>query len=115
MDEPSTWWGVIALAITTVGGVATAWMARERPREVRVPEPSAPELAGADLSTLAGIATVVARQSRKISSLETEQAATVARLGALSRYIRVLQGTIRQAGLPVPEPDPSDLPLIDQQ
>ncbi|MFE2941051.1 hypothetical protein ACFXKG_18600 [Streptomyces sp. NPDC059255] len=121
MDEPSTWYGVIALLITTVGGIMTARGGRIRRQEVPVAEPEPAELVGADLTTLAGIATVVSRQSLKLTAqeqrihqLEAEQAATRDQIAALVRYNRLLQGTIRRAGGVVPEPDPSDRPLIDQ-
>ncbi|MGW6739737.1 hypothetical protein ACWGDX_03140 [Streptomyces sp. NPDC055025] len=121
MDSPSSWYAVLALVITTAGGVITAWVGRGRRQEVQMSEESPAELVGADLTTLAGIATVVSRQSQKltaqeqkISHLEGEQAGTRDRLAALGRYIRILQTTIRQAGLPVPEPDPGDQHLIDQ-
>ncbi|MFJ2116625.1 MULTISPECIES: hypothetical protein [unclassified Streptomyces] len=122
MDSPSSWYAVIALAITTAGGVLTAWIGRGRRSEITVSEESPPELAGADLSTIAGIATVVSRQSQKLTAqehkirdLEGEQAGTRDRLAALGRYIRVLQDTIRQAGLPVPEPPTADRQFLDQQ
>ncbi|MEE4541005.1 hypothetical protein V2S66_03355 [Streptomyces sp. V4-01] len=106
MDSPTTWLGVVAAAIATGGGVATAWLARGRQQEVpmAVPDP-APELVDADLSTLAGIAQVVSRQSMKISALERRAAAE-------ARYRRRLAAALREEGLPVPDPDPEDAPLL---
>jgi hypothetical protein len=105
VDSPETWLGLLALLVTTMGGVAAAWLGRERRQELPLGEADPPELAGADLSTLAGIAQVVSRQSLKISALE-------ARVAAQGRYQRLLETTLRAAGLPVPTPDPEDEPLI---
>lgn len=114
MSEPNSWWAVLALVITTAGGVLTAWLGRGRREEVPLSEPEAPELAGANLSTLEGIAVVVSRQSRKITTLESHQQHTDRKLAAHGRYMRTLQQVIRSLGAPVPDPDPEDAPLIRQ-
>ncbi|MFI6143232.1 hypothetical protein ACIBCC_34170 [Streptomyces griseus] len=41
-------------------------------------------------------------------------AGTVARIGALTRYGRLLRSTITGLGHPVPAPSPEDAHLIDQ-
>lgn len=115
MDVPNGWYAVLALFVTTAGGVLTAWVGRGRTteQEIAVSERAPTELMGADLTTLAGLATVVSRQSQKISLLETEQVTTTARLGALTRYVPVLRQTIQSLGGEVPRPDPADAHLID--
>ncbi|SFF11261.1 hypothetical protein SAMN05216251_108207 [Actinacidiphila alni] len=102
MENPETWLGVLAIAITTAGAVVMKWINRGRP-EVQLYEPA--DLDGADLTTIAGIATVVSRQSLKISALEAKTAAQ-------GRYQRVLVAALLRAGVPVPDPDPEDEPLI---
>lgn len=105
MSDVTTWYAVAALAVTTAGGILTNYLGRTRRQEIEVAEDQSADLAGADLTTLAGIATVVSRQSLKISALE-------AKASAMGRYQRVLVAALRGAGVPVPAPDPEDEPLI---
>lgn len=101
MESPETWLGLLAVAITTAGAVAMKWLGRRQ----GLPVAESADLDGADLTTIAGIAQVVSRQSLKISALET-------RVAAQGRYQRLLETALRDAGLPVPRPDPEDEPLI---
>ncbi|WNI16603.1 hypothetical protein [Actinacidiphila sp. ITFR-21] len=108
MDDPTTWYAVAALAITTGGAVLTAWLARGRDQApIQMPAGQRDALAGADLTTIAGIASVVVEQSQRITGTE-------ARVGALSRYVTTLKDTIRDLGGDPPDPDPADRPLIEQ-
>ncbi|MFH9215489.1 hypothetical protein [Streptomyces globisporus] len=109
------------LASLVVGGgfsVAVAWVSR--PRSARPEEADAVEAERQELTTVEGIASVVVQQGRRIhqqdlriDQLQEEQAGTVATVGALTRYVRVLRSTISGLGHPVPAPAPEDAHLID--
>ncbi|MGW1587335.1 hypothetical protein [Streptomyces sp. NPDC002386] len=116
MSNPNSYWALLAILISTAGGVATAWLGgRERRQEVEVPAGAeAPELVGADLQTISGLATALTQQSTRITVLEARDRDTRERMAALWRYVRLLRSTIRGLGSPVPEPDPEDKHLIEQ-
>lgn len=115
MDNPNSLWAVLAILISTVGGVVAAWIgSRERRQEVEVPD-GAPELVGADLQTISGLAAAVTQlssahtaASTRIAQLEEREGETRERLAAMWRYIRRLRSTIRGLGGVVPEPDHED-------
>ncbi|MFE9810722.1 hypothetical protein [Streptomyces sp. NPDC005548] len=115
MDNPNSLWAVLAILISTVGGVVAAWIgSRERRQEVEVPA-EAPELVGADLQTISGLASAVTQlssahtaASTRIAQLEEREGETRERLAALWRYIRLLRSTIRGLGGVVPEPERED-------
>lgn len=121
MDSANSWWAVLAIVISTAGGVATAWLGgRERRQEVEVPEGA--ELAGADLQTISGLAAAVTQlssahtqASSRIAQLESRESETRERLAAMWRYIRLLRSTILGLGGVVPEPDREDRKHLIEQ
>ncbi|MFJ2514709.1 hypothetical protein ACIPEL_15445 [Streptomyces griseoviridis] len=126
MDQPPGLYGILS----GVGGALTALgiafinSGRGRRGEAPAPAPAAapvpaPVPAGVeadddpDLTTVEGIARIVLRQGRRIRQLEDGATRDRERIAAMSRYLSVLIGTIRQLGGVVPEPDPHDRDLID--
>lgn len=111
MSDVTTWYAVAALGITTVGGLATKYVGRGRTQEVQVTE--VPEsMAGADLSTNAGIVAMLVQVSQEVADLRTQLTHTQARVSAQGRYQRLLESTIQTMGGIIPRPDPEDEPLI---
>lgn len=102
--------GAYGIAALVIGGVFSMGVAAiSRPRGESEP----------DLTTIAGLADELVKQRRRneardlrIDGLEAEQRQDRARLGAYGRYMAVLQEALRRHGLPVPDPDPVDEPLI---
>lgn len=102
--------GAYGLLALVIGGVFSMGVAAiSRPRGEAEP----------DLTTIAGLAEelVLQRrrsdtQARRLDALAAEQQQDRARLGAYGRYMAVLQDALRRHGLPVPDPDPADAPLI---
>lgn len=111
MSDVTTWYAVAALGVTTVGGVLTNYLGRGRRQEIEVAEVP-DELAGADLSSEAGVIAVVIQLSQQVAELRSELTGTQARVAAQGRYQRLLVATIDTMGGTVPQPDPDDVPLI---
>ncbi|MCA1220685.1 hypothetical protein [Streptomyces sp. 8L] len=110
MDDSTTLYGAASIVLGGLFAFLTALVGRPRDRPERPEgEPDAEQL-----TTVAGIAAVVAQQQQRLRDLETEQTQTTAQVGALTRYVRTLKAALRSAHVPVPEPDPGDRHLIDQ-
>lgn len=111
MSDATSWYAVAALGITTAGGLATRYVGRGRRQEV--PVTSVPEsMAGADLSTNAGIVKMLVQVSQEVADLREQLTDTRAKVAAQGRYQRILENTIHRMGGTVPQPDPEDVPLI---
>ncbi|MFI5755611.1 hypothetical protein [Streptomyces sp. NPDC051569] len=108
-----TLYGLGSLLIGGAFSVVVAWISRPAPPTPQ-DVPAAIEPDDGRLTTVEGIAAVVVQQGRRIHQLEAEQAGTTARVGALTRYVRVLKGTIASLGGEVPEPVHEDRHLIEQ-
>ncbi|MEW2567620.1 hypothetical protein [Streptomyces sp. NPDC047070] len=113
-------YGTIAAVAGTMGGVVIALINRDRGN---LADPAAPqpgpervveEVDDPDLQTVEGIARMVMRQGRLIRQLQDADQLKQRRLDAMTRHVRVLEGTIRQLGGVVPDPPPQDAPLIDR-
>ncbi|MFD6874543.1 MULTISPECIES: hypothetical protein [unclassified Streptomyces] len=113
--------GAVSITIGGLASVAVALISRPRP----APADGAPD-DGPDLTTITGIAKVVARQGEqllqqgedlreagvRIEQLETGRAADGRLIRALRRRCTQLEAALRQLGAEVPEPAPDDAPLI---
>ncbi|WP_432114004.1 hypothetical protein [Streptomyces sp. S1] len=109
--------GVLSILVGGVVSVAVAWISRPRIRKETDEEE--PDGSRQDLTTIAGIAAVVAeqgeearRQSARISELEAARAHDGRVIAALRRYVLALKSVMREAGVEPPEPAPDDVPLI---
>ncbi|WP_055588548.1 hypothetical protein [Peterkaempfera griseoplana] len=118
MEGDQTVLGVIIAVVGVAGSVLVAAISRPHP-DPPGPRPSGEPVQARDLTTIAGIAEVVASQSHKIQSLEARQLEHEehARLQdrtiqALRRWAAVLETALRSTGASVPEPNPEDAPLI---
>jgi uncharacterized coiled-coil protein SlyX len=111
--------GVLSILVGGVVSVAVAWISRPRARkpdeEVEAAEPRQ------DLTTIAGIASVVAQQGEKvrqqearITELEAGRAHDSQVIAALRRYVLALRSALQDAGAETPEPAPADAHLIGQ-
>ncbi|MFF4848015.1 hypothetical protein [Streptomyces sp. NPDC001194] len=105
--------GLIAILVGGGVSIAVAWISRPHPAPAARPED------GPDLTTIAGIAAVVAQQGDqlrdagdRIDDLEAAREADGRVIRALRRYVAQLQEAFRQLGTEVPEPAPDDAPLI---
>lgn len=105
--------GLIAILVGGAVSIAVAWISRPRPVVADGPA-DAP-----DLTTIAGIAAVVAQQGEqlreaedRIEGLEAARVADGRVIRALRRYVAQLQEALRQLGTEVPEPSEDDAPLI---
>ncbi|MFJ3170648.1 hypothetical protein ACIPJK_07660 [Streptomyces roseus] len=105
--------GLIAILVGGAVSIAVAWISRPRPAPADAPD-DAP-----DLTTITGIARVVAQQGEQLREAEARiQGLEIAReadgrvIRALRRYVAQLQEALRQLGTEVPEPAPDDAPLI---
>ncbi|MFE1350040.1 hypothetical protein [Streptomyces sp. NPDC058757] len=109
--------GVLSILVGGVVSVAVAWISRPRARkpdeEVEAAEPRQ------DLTTIAGIAAVVAQQGEKvreqdarISELEAGREQDGRVIAALRRYVLALRAALQEAGAEPPEPAPDDVHLI---
>ncbi|MGW2209898.1 hypothetical protein [Streptomyces sp. NPDC001781] len=119
--------GLYGLLSIVLGGIVSIIVARiSRPAPAPPPPPVSLEkkerespLAGADLSTVPGLASVLVRQETRIGHLE-EQVAQAREhsllqdrvIAALRRYILLLEGALTRSGTPVPEPENGDKELI---
>ncbi|MGW4850135.1 hypothetical protein ACWEPZ_02740 [Streptomyces sp. NPDC004288] len=109
--------GALSILVGGVSAVAVAWISRPRSakqgEEVEAAEPRQ------DLTTIAGIAAVVAQQGEKvreqdgrISELEAGRAHDGRVIAALRRYVLALRTALQEAGAETPEPAPDDVHLI---
>ncbi|MET9707723.1 hypothetical protein [Streptomyces griseus] len=98
--------GLVSLVVGGCFSVAVAWVSRPRAQQEQPTDD--------ELSSVEGIAQVVAGQGAQIHQLEQQHPGTVAQIGALTRYVRLLRSTITGLGHPVPAPSPEDAHLIDQ-
>ncbi|MGW2267056.1 hypothetical protein [Streptomyces koyangensis] len=105
--------GAASIVVGGIASVVVAWISRPRAAPTDADPPDG------DLSTVAGIATVVAQQQQSIVRLEAAQArqrehsaAQDRTITALRRYVLALQGALRRSGTPIPEPEPEDADLI---
>ncbi|MEV7584378.1 hypothetical protein [Streptomyces erythrochromogenes] len=107
------WMGAMSITVGGLASIAVAWISRPRAA------PATEDTAGPDLTTIAGIAAVVAQQGEKlgaaeqrIGELETGRATDGRLIRALRRRCAQLEEALRQLGAAVPEPAPDDAPLI---
>ncbi|MEU6294996.1 hypothetical protein [Streptomyces erythrochromogenes] len=105
--------GALSIMVGGLASIAVAWISRPRKAPADGPED------GPDLTTIAGIAAVVAQQGEKlgaaeqrIDELESGRAADGRLIRALRRRCAQLEEALRQLGAAVPEPAPDDAPLI---
>ncbi|MGW2582138.1 hypothetical protein ACWCYZ_12500 [Streptomyces virginiae] len=105
--------GLIAILVGGAVSIAVAWISR--PRAVIADGP----VDVPDLTTIAGIAAVVAQQGEqlrdaeeRIVDLESQRATDGRLIRALRRRCAQLETALRQLGGEVPEPAPDDAPLI---
>ncbi|MEV8042474.1 hypothetical protein AB0P02_01335 [Streptomyces griseoluteus] len=119
--------GLYGLLSIVLGGIVSIIVARiSRPAPAPPPPPVSLEkkeresaLAGADLSTVPGLASVLVRQEERIGHLEdqVEQAQEHSLfqdrvIAALRRYALLLEAALTRSGTPVPEPEDGDKELI---
>lgn len=104
--------GALSITVGGLASVAVAWISKPR---LAVEAPGD----GPDLTTIAGIAAVVAQQGaemraaeERIDQLETARASDGRLIRALRRRCAQLEESLRQLGAAVPEPAPDDAPLI---
>ncbi|MFC8176517.1 hypothetical protein [Streptomyces sp. NPDC057325] len=100
--------GVLSILVGGLVSVVVAWISRPRPRK----DESEEEEPRQDLTTIAGIAAVVAEQGVRISELEAAREHDGRVIAALRRYVLALKTAMRTAGVEPPEPAPDDVPLI---
>lgn len=109
--------GALSILVGGVSAVAVAWIGRPRSQkpgeEVETAEPRP------DLTTIAGIAAVVAQQGEdvrqqadRIAGLEAAREHDGRVIAALRRYVLALKTAMRDAGVEPPEPAPDDAPLV---
>ncbi|MFE0651329.1 hypothetical protein ACFVZH_22350 [Streptomyces sp. NPDC059534] len=108
--------GALSILVGGVSAVAVAWIGRPRTRQPGEEVEAEPR---PDLTTIAGIAAVVAQQGEKvrdqearISDLEAGRERDGRVIAALRRYVLALKTAMRDAGVEPPEPAPEDAPLI---
>ncbi|MFF5421790.1 hypothetical protein [Streptomyces misionensis] len=110
--------GVLSILVGGVVSVAVAWISRPRARK---PDEEVEAEPRQDLTTIAGIASVVAQQGERvrqqearITELEAGRAHDSQVIAALRRYVLALRSALQDAGAETPEPAPADAHLIGQ-